>query len=112
ARGPVDASPGPGGAAVANPDQPAPVVSGGFQSVPAVPLFLLAGSPDEQLRRIDGYLDAGRRMIDADRVRVEQLRRETSDRDERRQLRDDFDARKANYESWRRQVLELRKKVQ
>jgi hypothetical protein len=45
-------------------------------------------------------------------VDVDGLRRATDDRELRRRLRDDYDARKVNYETWRRQLLELRKKAE
>jgi len=82
-----------------------------FQAVPRIPLYLLAGSREEQLARIDAHLDWGRRAIEADRADVENTRRASDDRESRRTLRDRYDARKANYESWRRQLLELRKKA-
>jgi hypothetical protein len=100
------------------PATPAPTTSVGpafstsFRAVPRIPLYLLAGTQAEQLDRIDEHLDWGRRAIEADRVDVEGLRRATDDRELRRRLRDDYDARKVNYETWRRQLLELRKKAE
>jgi serine/threonine protein kinase len=90
---------------------PPPAFAATFESVPKIPLFLLAGSRDEQVRRIDEYLDNGRRAIESDRVNVENQRRNSDDREQRRQMRDAFDQRKANYETWRRQLLDLREKA-
>jgi hypothetical protein len=101
-------------AAPARNSAPKPVTApgiGSFETVPRIPLFLLAGSRDQQLERIDLYLEQGRRTIEADRTQVEALRRQTDDREQRRRLRDGFDARKSNYEDWRRQLLELRRRA-
>ena len=89
-----------------------PVFSASFRAVPRVPLYLLAGTRQEQLERIDSHLDWGRRAIDADREEVERLRRQSADDGVRRRLRQAFDERKANYETWRRQLLDLKKKAQ
>lgn len=83
-----------------------------FQSVPRIPLYLLAGTREEQLNRIDEHLEWGRRAIEADRADIEALRRDTGDREMRKRLRDGYDARKSNHETWRRQLLELRRKVE
>jgi hypothetical protein len=96
------------------PPQPKPVTApaiGSFESVPRIPLFLLAGSREQQLERIDLYLEQGRRTIEADRARVEALRRETDDRALQQRLRAGFDARKSNYEDWRRQLIDLRRRA-
>lgn len=101
-------------AAAARPAAPVPVSApaiGTFESVPRIPLFLLAGTREQQLERIDLYLEQGRRTIDADRNQVEALRRQTDDRELRQRLRDGFDARKSNYEEWRRQLLDLRRRA-
>jgi serine/threonine protein kinase len=95
-----------------SPKSVAPAFSTSFQTVPRIPLYLLAGTQAEQLDRIDEHLDWGRRAIEADRVDVEGRRRATDDRGLRRRLRNDYDARKVNYETWRRQLLELRKKAE
>ena len=82
-----------------------------FESVPPVPLFLLAGDREQRLQRIDTHMDLGRRTIEADRQRTERLRSETGDAGQRRDLRDGYDRRKANYEEWRKQLLSLRRRA-
>lgn len=82
-----------------------------FESVPPVPLFLLAGDRDQRLQRIDTHMDLGRRTIEADRQRTERQRSDSSDEGERRALRDGYDRRKANYETWRKQLLALRRRA-
>jgi len=82
-----------------------------FETVPPVPLFLLAGNREQRLQRIDTHMDLGRRTIEADRIRTERLRGETDDPAERQALREAFDRRKANYEAWRKQLLSLRRRA-
>lgn len=82
-----------------------------FETVPPVPLFLLAGNREQRLQRIDTHMDLGRRTIEADRQRTERLRSETQDAAQRNALRDGYDRRKANYETWRKQLLALRRRA-
>lgn len=107
---PVSAPAPPAEVPVESTASPTPF-SATFESVPKIPLFLLTGSRSEQLERIDDYLEHGRRTIDADRSNVEKQRRSAEDAALRQQLRDDYDSRKANYETWRQQLLALRKTV-
>ncbi len=62
---------------------------------------------------VDQFIDCkhGRRAIDADRSNVEKQRRSAENSALRQQLRDEYDGRKANYETWRQQLLALRKTV-
>ncbi len=90
---------------------PAPRFPIDFESVPPVPLFLLAGNREQRLQRIDTHMDLGRRTIEADRQRSERLRAETDDAARRNALREGYDRRKANYEAWRKQLLALRRRA-
>lgn len=82
-----------------------------FESVPPIPLFLLAGDRSQRLQRIDTHMDVGRRTIEADRQRTERLRGESTNAAERQALRDAYDRRKANYEAWRKQLVSLRRRA-
>ncbi len=100
------------GRAVAAPATPALPVIGSFEQVPPIPLLLLSGSREQQLDRLDAWLEHGRRVLDADRSAVARARRASGDRQERARLQAGLDQRRANYEDWRRQVLSLRRQVE
>lgn len=85
---------------------------GSFEQVPPIPLLLLSGSREQQLERLDAWLEHGRRVLDADRSAVSRARRASGDRQERVRLQAGLDQRRANYEDWRRQVLSLRRQVE
>lgn len=107
-------APGQAGRAGTPPAAASPALPaiGSFEQVPPIPLLLLSGSREQQLERLDAWLEHGRRVLDADRSAVARARRASDDREERAQLQAGLDRRRANYEDWRRQVLSLRRQVE
>ncbi|MBX3724693.1 MAG: protein kinase [Xanthomonadales bacterium] len=106
----ADGSGAPGGRVAAPP--PALPQIGGFDQVPPIPLLLLSGTREQQISRLEAWLDHGRQVMDADRSAVALARRASGDRQERARLQAGLDHRRANYEDWRRQVLALRRQVE